>query len=298
MLDAYSEMFGLEFRRAPDAPAWAGAAEPYEVWENGALVGRFTLDMHPRDGKFSHFAAFPLRLGGGEVPEGALLCNFPGGAQGDPGLLEAHEVSTLFHEFGHLIHMLAAGRADVFGDFEADFVEAPSQLLEAWTQDYDVLARFARHHETGEPIPADLVEAYRQASAFGRAGAARQNLWLAALAFDLHTAPPEELPTAEVERRVAAYLPITPPEWLRPAASVQHLYGYSSNYYTYLWSNVIAQDLLTAFDRDDLLDPATGRRYLDELLAPTGTAPSAVLVERFLGRPFNADAWRAWLRGE
>lgn len=298
MLDAYGEMFGLEFRPAPDAPTWADAAEPYEVWEDGALVGRFTLDMHPREGKFSHFAAFPLRLGGGKIPEGALVCNFPGGADGDPGLLDMGQVATLFHEFGHLIHMLTAGRAEVFSEFEWDFVEAPSQLLEAWAKDHAVLARFARHYETGEPIPAELVAAYRRADAFDRASAARQNLWLSALALDLHTAPPEEAPTAEVERRAASYSFLEFPDWMHPASSVQHLYGYSSNYYTYLWSDVIARDLLTGFDREDLLAPDAGRRYLDELLAPTGTAPSAVLVERFLGRPFNADAWRAWLRGE
>ncbi|AKS41089.1 M3 family metallopeptidase [Wenzhouxiangella marina] len=298
ILEAYGEMFRLEFRRSPGAATWADATETYEVWDDERLVGRFTLDMHPREGKFGHFAAFPLRMGGGEVPEAALVCNFPGGSPGDPGLLDMGQVATFFHEFGHLIHMMAGGRVDVAADFEADFVEAPSQLLEAWARDYDVLSRFARHHETGAVIPRELVAAYREADAFGRAGMARQNLWLAALALDLHLTPPDQVATADVEGRVAHYLPIQAPEWLHPASSVQHLYGYSSNYYTYLWSEVIAQDLLTAFDENDRLDPVMGRRYFEDILAATGTAPSAVLIERFLGRPFNAEAWRHWLRGE
>lgn len=295
ILSAYGGMFGLEFRPASGMPVWSAEAEPYEVYEDNVLVGRFTLDMHPREGKYGHFAAFLLRAGGGDVPEGALLCNFPGGTEGDPGLLSPGQVSTFFHEFGHLIHILFAGRQEVLGNFERDFVEAPSQLLEEWASDYTVLRRFARHYETGEPIPADLVAAYRRSDGFGRALAARYNLWRSVLSLGLYQSSPEVAPAEAIEQRAGGYLMTPPPDYLHVSTSMTHLNRYSSNYYTYAWSEVIARDLLTGFDRDDLLSPVAGQRYRDLVLAPTGTAPSAVLIERFLGRPFNADAWREWL---
>lgn len=124
---------------------------------------------------------------------------------------------------------------------------------------------------------------------------ARVNLWLSDLSLDLYAAPPEADPTADVEQRAAEYLPAALPEWAHPSTYIPHLNAYGPSYYTYVWSEVIARDRLTGFDPDDLLGPEAGRRYRDLVLAPTGTAPSAVLVERFLGRPFNADAWRDWL---
>lgn len=296
ILAAFAQMFGLEFRRAPETSVWSPDVEPYEVWEGGALVGRIYLDMHPREGKFSICGVSELRLGGGAVPEVALVCNVPGGTEGDPGFLQPLEMMTFFHEFGHLVHFLFQGRSQVTGDFEWDFIEAPSQLLEAWAEDPAVLRSFARHYETGEPIPEEMIAAYRRSAGFGRAFITWVSLLQpAVLSLELHEAPPEEDPTAAVEARAEAVSLLELPDG--GSASFIHLALYSSTYYTYLWSAVIARDLLTGFDRDDLLDPDVGRRYRDVVLAPAGTAPAAVLVERFLGRPFNADAWRAWLEG-
>ncbi len=98
ILAAFAQMFALEFRPVPGTPVWSPDAEAWEVWEDGRLIGRFYLDMHPREGKFGHFGAFELRLGGGTLPEMALLCNFPGGDEGDPGLMQPASVITFFHE--------------------------------------------------------------------------------------------------------------------------------------------------------------------------------------------------------
>ncbi|HET6639480.1 MAG TPA: M3 family metallopeptidase, partial [Gemmatimonadota bacterium] len=146
VLASFERMFELEFRPAPETPVWSPAVEPYEVWEDGALVGRFYLDMHPRDGKFGHNAQFDLRLGGGTLPEAALICNFPGGTEGDPGLLQPVNMVTFFHEFGHLVHALLAGQSAIMGEVEWDFIEAPSQLVEEWEHDPAVLRSFARHY--------------------------------------------------------------------------------------------------------------------------------------------------------
>ena len=296
MLGAYEAMFGLEFRPAPEMPVWSDAAEPYEVYEAGSLVGRFVLDLHPRDGKFGHCAQFTLRGGGGRVPEAAVACNLPGGAEGDPGLLMPDQVASLFHEFGHVVHALVAGRAALAGAAESDFREAPSMLFEAWAMDPGVLRRIARHYETGEPIPDGLAAAYRRSDALFRAEAARSQLQIAELDLLLFSSPPAADPTAAIERRVLERSILPFPDYYHPAANVPHLYHYGTNYYTYLWSQVIARDLLTGFDEGDLLSAEAGARYRRQLLAPTGTAPSATLVEAFLGRPFDADAWRAWLR--
>lgn len=297
ILATFERMFELDFRPAPGIPVWSPDVEPYEVWEDGKLIGRFYLDMHPREGKFGDFAAFEIRLGGGALPEMALLCSFPGGREGDPGLLQPMAMTTFFHEFGHLVHFLLYGQSPIVGDIELDFIEAPSQLLEEWARDPDVLRSFARHYETGEPIPEELVAAYRRAEAYGRASLFSPTLSLSTLSLELHEAPPADDPTAAVEARAIARIPFEMPDGFRMSTSFPHLNPYSSNYYTYLWSAVIARDLLTEFDRADLLDPTVGRRYRDLILAPMGTAPTSDLIERFLGRPFNADAWRAWLEG-
>src|SRR5690606_36535340 len=111
LLAAFEQVFELAFRPAPETPVWSPAVEPYEVWEDGALVGRIYLDMHPREGKFGHCGVSELRLGGGAVPEVALVCNVPGGSEGDPGLLQPMDMTIFFHEFGHLVHFLFQGRS-------------------------------------------------------------------------------------------------------------------------------------------------------------------------------------------
>ena len=142
--------------------------------ENGKLIGRFYLDMHPRAGKYNHAAQFGIRTGvqGRQIPEAALVCNFPGGVEGDPGLMTHDDVVTFFHEFGHLIHFLLAGRHQWVGiggiSTEQDFVEAPSQMLEEWAWDPATLATFAKHYQTNEPIPAALVKQMKRASEFGK----------------------------------------------------------------------------------------------------------------------------------
>jgi thimet oligopeptidase len=294
LLDAFAAMFGLDFRPAPEMPAWSPEAEPYEVYEDGVLVGRLILDMHPREGKYGHCKASRLR-GEGRLPEMGILCNLPGGTEGRPGLLSPDQVKLFFHEFGHVVHGLFEERRLLSSGAERDFTEAPSTLFEAWAVDADVLRRFARHYESGEPLPDSLLAAYHRAAAFGRALQTHIGLMHPDLDLRLYSATPEAVPTAEAVRRAKSRLEISLPDFYHPEASTVHLHHYTTNRYTYLWSEVIARDLLTGFDRDDLLDPEAGRRYRDLVLGRIGTAPSAELVEEFLGRPFNADAWRAWL---
>ena len=138
VLDVTSTLFGVTFKRV-NAPVWHPSVECYEVYDGGKLAGRFYLDMHPRADKYSHAAQFDVRTGvtGKQIPEAALICNFPGGDPKDPGLMEHSDVRTFFHEFGHLLHPMFAGHHEWVGTggirTEQDFVEAPSQMLEEWT---------------------------------------------------------------------------------------------------------------------------------------------------------------------
>ena len=149
ILDTTARMFGIEYRRLPDAPVWHPDVTAWEVTEHGRTLGRFFLDLFPREGKYKHAAQFTLASGvrDGPLPEGALVCNFsrPGDEQ---ALLDHGEVVTFFHEFGHLLHHLFGGRTRWAGlsgvRTEWDFVEAPSQMLEEWCWDASVLQRFAR----------------------------------------------------------------------------------------------------------------------------------------------------------
>ncbi len=293
VLDVTGRLLDVEYVPV-DASAWHEDVRSFDVVRAGERIGRIHLDLHPRDGKYSHAACFPVAPGipGRILPEAALLCNF------SRGLLEHDEVVTFFHEFGHLVHEILGGRQRFarFTGFETewDFVEAPSQLLEEWAWDAGVLASFTAN-AAGEPIPADLVAKMRTADAFGRALEVRRQLGHASVSYHLHVDRPADL-QAETERLYATTTPVQPIPGLHPYAGFGHLTGYGACYYTYQWSLVIARDLLTGFS-DGLMDPAAAGRYRTEVLEQGGSRDARDLVEAFLGRPYSFEAYREWLAG-
>ena len=302
VLDVASKMFGVSFTRVKGAPVWDPSVECWEMFEGGKLVGRFYLDMHPRANKYSHAAQFDIRTGvaGKQIPEAALICNLPGGTAGDPGLCEYNDVNTFFHEFGHLLHTLFAGHHRWCGvggiRTEHDFVEAPSQMLEEWMRDPATLATFAKHYQTGEPIPAAVVKQMNRANDFGKGLQVRRQMVYADLSLSIYDRDPKQVDTnAMMPELVKKYQPFPYVDGTHFQCSFGHLDGYSAVYYTYMWSLVIAKDMFSQFDKSDLLSPVVAKRYRDAVLAPGGSAPAAKLVENFLGRPFNFDAYQAWL---
>jgi thimet oligopeptidase len=302
VLDVTARLFGVEYRRVSDAQVWAPDVETYDLYEDGECLGRFHLDMHPRQDKYKHAAQFTLQngLAGRQLPEAALVCNFPGGEPGDPGLMEHDDVVTFFHEFGHLLHNLFAGRLPWMGvagiSTEWDFVEAPSQMLEEWAWDPHVLRTFGRHWQTGEPIPTAWIERMRRARQFGRGTYVRQQMYYAMLSLRLHAGDPTGVDTtalvAELQNQYSMFRYV---EGTTFHTSFGHLDGYSAIYYTYMWSLVIARDMFSEFDPRDLMAPDIAARYRRTVLDPGGSAPAATLVERFLGRPFRFDAYEKWL---
>jgi len=301
VFDVTSKMFGVTYQKI-QTPVWHPSVEAYEVYEGKKLLGRFFLDLHPRPGKYNHAARFGIRQGSGgvQVPEAALVCNFPGNTPGDPGLMEHSDVETFFHEFGHLIHTVFGGHGQwepVAGTAtERDFVEAPSQLLEEWTWDTKVLPTFAKHYQTGQPIPVEMVEKMRRADAFGRAMSYATQTFYSAVSLNIYNRPASEVNTDQI---VAAaeprYTPVPPMPGTHMQCSFGHLDGYSAVYYTYEWSQVIAKDMFSAFNRSDLLDPAIAKRYRDEVLRPGGSRPARESVKAFLGRDYDFKAFDEWL---
>ncbi|MCM2333255.1 MAG: Zn-dependent oligopeptidase, partial [Anaeromyxobacteraceae bacterium] len=304
LLDVTGALLGVAYRRVEGAVTWHPEVETFDVVDrdDGRPLGRVHLDMHPRAGKYKHFAQFTLASGvaGVRLPEGVLVCNFPPPRPGAPALLEHGEVRTFFHEFGHLLHHVLGGHTRFAAHSgvatEWDFVEAPSQMLEEWIWDPAVLARFARHVETGEPIPPALVARMKAADEYGKGLQVRQQMFYAAVSLELHRRPPEGLDTTGLVADLQArYTPFRHVEGTYFQESFGHLDGYSAIYYTYMWSLVIAKDLFGEFRRAGLLDRATAARYRRAVLEPGGSRPAAALVQDFLGRPSGFEAYRAWL---
>ena len=305
VLDLTSRLFGVEFKKVENAPVWHPSVECYEMFEDGKRVARFYLDMHPRANKFNHAAEFDVRTGiaGKQIPEATLVCNLPGEDPNDPGLMEHSDMTTFLHEFGHLLHTLFAGRHAWVGiggiRTEWDFVEAPSQMLEEWAWDPATLATFARHYQTHEPIPADLVRQMKRAKDYGEGLRTRRQMVYADLSLSCYDRPSKDAdPEALMAVMVKKYQPFPFVEGTHFTCSFGHLDGYSAIYYTYMWSLVIAKDMFSQFDRNDMLASAVAKRYRNTVLAPGGSAPAAKLLENFLGRPFGFESYRRWLNQE
>ena len=292
LLDVTGRLFGIEYA-AVDTPTWHEDVASYDVVRNGERLGRIHLDLYPRTGKYGHAAQFDLVPGidGRQLPEGVLVCNF------SRALMEHDHVVTLFHEFGHLVHHVLAGR-HAWARFsgvatEWDFVEAPSQMLEEWAWDADVLRSFATDKD-GEPVPRELVEKMRAAKDFGKGLYARTQMFYAALSYLFHQDVPGDLTATMQELQekydLFGYVPDT-----HFHTSFGHLEGYGSGYYTYMWSLVIAKDLFSAFDPADLFDTEVSYRYRDRVLAAGGSKDAADLVADFLGRTYDFGSFQTWL---
>jgi thimet oligopeptidase len=299
-------LFHVSFKQEVDAPAWAPGVETWDVIDNGKAIGRMYLDMHPREGKYSHAEMAPILDGirGKQLPEAALVCNFPAPTAEDPGLMDISDATTFFHEFGHMMHHILGGNqqwAGVSGiTMERDFVEAPSQMLEEWMHSPQVLATFAKHYKTGEPIPVELVNRMNRADAFGRANAGELQVMYSAVSYDMYKRDPVNVDPDKVilpdNDRYTLYKII--PTDAHFYCSFDHLAGYSSAYYTYVWDKVIAEDFFQQFDQNNLLAGPTPMRYRSVVLEPGGSMSANDLVKGFLGRPQNMDAFKKWASEE
>ena len=303
------ELFGIEFREVTSREPrdgrefWHADVKLYEVWDNatGAKLGEFYTDLHPRPNKYGHAAQFPLVLrkrwpdGTLTTPVVALVCNFTKPTAEKPALLTHGEVETFFHEFGHCLHSILteAEYANFSGtNVTRDFVEAPSQMLENWIWDKDVLARFARHYETGEPLPAELLDAMLAAKNLGSGLRAEGQIFLGLMDMRFHSDPTGDVDTQAVMEATFAETRTTPfMQGSRMQGSFGHLQGYQAGYYGYFWALVYAQDMFGRFEELGILDPEAGAYYRAKILARGGGMDPYDMVVDYLGREPSSDAF-------
>jgi thimet oligopeptidase len=295
IFDLTQTMFGVTIRPW-QTETWHPSVQAFEIVDGNHVIGRFYLDLHPREGKYKHAAQFGIQSGvkGVQLPLAALVCNFPGGENPNE-LMEHDDVETFLHEFGHLLHDMFSGNHDRIAfsgvKTEWDFVEAPSQMLEEWVWDADTLASFARN-EKGQVIPKKLVAKMRAGRDFGRGLWTKHQLFYAATSLNLYNKNPAEIDVDKLTAKIqSTYSPFGYVEGTHFYASFGHLNGYSAIYYTYMWSLVIASDMFSEFEKEGLRNPEVAKRYRKAVLAPGGAKDAADLVADFLGRPFSFDAF-------
>ncbi len=295
LLGLCAEVFGLTFERIAEAAAWHPDVVRFRVRDaaTDAEIGDILMDLHPREGKYGHAAAWAL-VPGRRLPDGtyqrpltAIVANLPRPGPDRPALLRHEDVVTLFHEFGHVLHSTLT-RAELTrfsgSETEWDFVEAPSQILEHWAWQADVLARFARHHATSEPIPRVLVERLVASRDLDIALTTLRQCYLGLMDLGLH-GPEETRDIAAVDRAAFAVWGLPYHEGTLYPCQFGHLMGgYDAGYYGYLWSKVYGDDMFGRFEAEGVTSPAVGADYRREILEPNGTRDGMEMLRAFLGR--------------
>jgi oligopeptidase A len=298
-------LYGARVEERAGAAAWHEDVRLFEMRGiEGELLGRFYSDLYAREtkrgGAWMDEAIARRRKGGSiQLPVSYLVCNFSHPVGARPALFTHDEVLTLFHEFGHGLHHLLT-RAEELGvsginGVEWDAVELPSQLMENFCWEWEVLERMTRHVETGAALPRALYERMRAAKNFQAGLDMLRQIGYALFDMRLHA---EHQPDGgrtpldlleEVRREVAIFLP---PAYERMPNTFSHIFagGYSAGYYSYKWAEVLSADAYSLFEENGVLDVATGRRFRDEILAVGGSRPAAESFRAFRGREPRIDA--------
>ncbi len=293
----------------PDqAPVWNADVEFYRIERGGKLVGQFYLDPSARTGKrggawMDDVRARWLRpdIGQLQTPVAHLVCNFAQGVGDKPALLTHDDVTTLFHEFGHGLHHLLTqvNERDVSGisGVEWDAVELPSQFMENFCWEWDVLRKMTAHVETGEPLPRELFDKMLAGKNFQSGMQTLRQIEMALFDMLLHTAHDPALDITALLTQVREEVAVLqPPVWNRTAHTFSHIFagGYAAGYYSYKWAEVLSADAYAAFEetmgKDGLPNRDTGRKYQQTILEMGGSRPTIESFKAFRGREPNLDA--------
>jgi len=304
MLNIYSELLSVTFAQVPekDSVVWHDDVQQYYVTDTdtGDFLGQFYLDLYPRDGKFTHAAAYKLQLcyltenGEMQRPVSAMLANFPKPTHDKPSLLRHVDVITYFHEFGHVMHSMCS--QVIYAKFactkvERDFVEAPSQMLENWCWEFDTLKRMSKHYQTGKEIPYDMVSSMVKAKNVCIGLHYLRQLKFAIFDQRIHTKHVDNL----IELWGTLQKEIELVESIKDASragSFMHLVaGYDSQYYGYLYSEVFSACMFQKFKTQGICNPKLGKKYRDVILSRGGTVDSMDSLIEFLGEEPNQDAF-------
>lgn len=299
MLAVAGELFGVQFKEQP-APAWNEAVRFFSVLRDGKEVSAFYLDPHARAGKrggaWMDVCRQPTE---GQLPIAFLCCNSAAPAEGKPGLLKHSEVVTLFHEFGHGLHLLlgrVTSPALSMNAVERDAIELPSQFLENFAWDPQVLARLARHVDTDAPLPSDLLDRMVAAKSFQVGMALTRQMGFGLMDLALHSGPPprteEELRAKVAATQGATAVTPTPPEGDQMFHAFTHVFsgGYAAGYYGYLWAEAMSADCYARFREEGSLNPELGRAFSRDILEVGASRPAQQSFEAFRQRPLDASA--------
>merc|ERR550517_1596469 len=302
MMDIYQKILGLKFTRLKEGEVWHEDVEMWKVddLQSGDNIGYFYLDLYPRDGKYGHACMMQLqpacldKAGKRQKSVVVMLTNFSKPTKDKPSLLDHKEVETYFHEFGHVMHGICSQTetSRFFGTHvERDFVEAPSQMLENWVWKEESLRLMSKHYKDGSPLPKEMLDKL-VASKNANAGAVNlRQIYLASFDQELHTSDKGD--TVNVGSRLyKEILGIDTIPGTNFAARFGHLVGYDAQYYGYMWSEVFSEDMFASrFNKEGVLNPATGKDYRNCILAKGGTKDAIDLLRDFLGREPNQDAF-------
>ncbi len=304
MFKLVETIYGIHIAEA-NAPVWHEDVRFFDVRSrSGELIGRFYVDLYAREtkrgGAWMDGAISRRRLDAGiQVPVAYLNCNFSRPLGGKPALFTHDDVITLFHEFGHGLHHLLTRVEDLgvagINGVEWDAVELPSQFMENFCWEWEVLKHMTRHAETGAPLPRALFDKMLAAKNFQSGLATLRQIEFALFDMRLHSEfDPDSRGAAqagsavlglldEVRREVAV---LVPPAWNRFPNSFSHIFagGYAAGYYSYKWAEVLSADAYSLFEEKGVLDPAAGARFRDEILAVGGSRPAAESFRAFRGR--------------
>ena len=297
MFKVCEEVFDLHIKPESNETAWHEDVELWSLWEkNGQQLAYFYLDLYPREGKFTHAAVFDISSGGSsrqELPICSMVANFPNPNTGD-GLMTFDEVETLFHEFGHVLHN-GIGKSKytrfVGANCEWDFVEAPSQIMEHWVWKVECMKRISKHIESGESLSEEICEKLNKSKNIGVSLLTLRQVSFGLADQHLHGENFKDS-LLEIEHAAQKVTTITYPKDINHLAAFGHLLGgYDAAYYGYLWAEIIGDDLFSRFENEGVLSNSVGVDYKNKILKPGGTVPAENMVQDFLGRKWNDEAF-------
>jgi len=303
----YQQFLGLRFAMVQPAWSWHADVQIIEVFDakTDELRGYIALDLHPRPGKYTHACCAGIKYPvlntaaqefGGRTPAfAAVIANFPKPTPTAPALLKHSDVDTFFHEFGHAMHFLLSATAlhtQAGYNTKMDFVEMPSQMFEEWLFDKELLKSVSCHYQTGLPLPDELIDGLIKLKQFssGESTLAQARYAFMSLAY---FGPGAQKDTEAIRQELnARLLPhIIPNHAVRPQASFGHLGHYGARYYGYLWSKVFALDLFEHIRPQGLLNTQSGARFIEAILGRGGSCNPNELLQNFLGREPQVDAF-------
>jgi thimet oligopeptidase len=304
------KLFSISIKQV-DAKLWHKDVQLFEIKDavkenKGALIGYFAMDLFPREGKFGHAAMFDVVVSHEHgyrteeylAPFSSMVCNFPTPSKKSPSLLSIGEVETLFHEFGHLLHMTltrARLESQAGANVAWDFVETPSQIMENWVWNGEALSKLSRHYETGKKMPKDMIERIIKGKTFQNAYFYTRQLIQGKLDLDMHTGKVKDARQAYRKMNKMYFNIELPQKETFFPAGFGHLVGYDAGYYSYLWALVYACDAFSLFqtkgNKNVMTNTEVGLKWRREVLEKGSSEDEMKLIENFLGRKPSQKAF-------